>query len=122
MFYDKFKQLCDIKGVSPTRAVEEMNLSRTIAVKWRKTGAVPRGKTLKIVADYFGVSETYLLNDDENQLADEKEQMLAELQVLRDDADFRDLMDGYKKLTPEKVRIMKKFMKSLNEEDETVAD
>ena len=122
MFYDKFKQLCDIKGISPTRAVEEMQLSRTIAVKWKKTGAVPRGKTLKIIADYFGVSESYLLNDDENQLDYQKEQTMAELQILRDDADFRDLMDGYKKLTPEKVRIMKKFMKSLYEEDDNIAD
>ena len=122
MFYDKFEQLCSIKGVSPTRAVEEMGLSRTIAVKWKKTAAVPRGKTLKIVADYFGVSESYLLSDDENQLNYDKEQMLAELQVLRDDEDFRDLMDGYKKLTPEKVRIMKKFMKSLSEEDDNIAN
>ena len=122
MFYDKFEQLCSLKGVPPTRAVEEIGLSRTIAVKWKKTAAVPRGKTLKIIADYFGVSESYLLNDNENQLDYDKEQMLAELQVLRDDEDFRDLMDGYKKLTPEKVRIMKKFMKSLSEEDDNIAN
>lgn len=122
MFYDVFEHLCEIKGVSPTRAVEEMGLARTIATKWKKTGAVPRGKTLKIVADYFGVSESYLLSDNQNQLNYEREQTLAELQVLRDDADFRDLMDAYKKLTPEKVRIMKRFMKSLNEEDDNIAN
>lgn len=88
MFYDKFKQLCDIKGTAPTRAVEEMGLSRTIAVKWKNTGAVPRGKTLKIIADYFGVSESYLLSDDENQLDSESKKTLAELQVLKDDKDF----------------------------------
>ena len=77
---------------------------------------------LKIVADYFGVSGSYLLSDNQNHLNYEKEQTLAELQVLRDDADFRDLMDAYKKLTPEKVRIMKRFMKSLNEEDDNIAN
>ena len=117
MFYDKFKQLCDVKGTTPTRAVEEMGLSRTIAVKWKKTGAVPRGKTLKIIADYFGVSESYLLSDDENQLNSESEKTLAELQVLKDDKDFLVLMDAYKKMTPQQVRVMKSFAKSLTEEN-----
>ena len=48
-----------------------------------------------------------------------------ELQSMRDDADFRNLMDGYKKMRsdPNKVRIMKKFMKSLNdEEDDNIAN
>jgi len=48
-----------------------------------------------------------------------------ELQSMRDDSDFRNLMDGYKKMRsdPNKVRIMKKFMKSLNdEEDDNIAN
>lgn len=115
MFYDKFEQLCNLKGISPTRAVEEIGLSRTIAVKWKKTAAVPRGKTLKIIADYFGVSESYLLSDDENQL-NEHDQLLAELQILKDDDDFMAIMDAYKKMTPQQVRVMKSFMKSMTEE------
>ena len=30
MFYDRFKQLCDAKGISVTRATEEIGLARTI--------------------------------------------------------------------------------------------
>lgn len=122
MFYDKFAKLCEIKGVSPTKAVEEMGLARTIATKWKNTGAVPRGKTIKIIAAYFGVSESYLLQDEESYADLEKEQVLAELQVMREDPDFRNLMYAYKKMTPEKVRIMKSFMKSLAEDDDNNAD
>ena len=51
-------------------------------------------------------------------------EFFSELQSMRDDADFRNLMDGYKKMRSDhnKVRIMKKFMKSLNEEDDNIAD
>ena len=53
MFYDRFKQLCDAKGVSVTRATEEIGLARTIGTKWKNTGATPRGETLLKIAEYF---------------------------------------------------------------------
>lgn len=61
MFYDKFKLLCDEKGVSPKRAVTEMGMSNSLATKWKNTGATPNGATLGKIADYFGVSVEYLL-------------------------------------------------------------
>lgn len=61
MFYDKFKLLCDEKGVSPKRAVTEMGMSNSLATKWKNTGATPSGATLGKIADYFGVSVEYLL-------------------------------------------------------------
>lgn len=64
MFYDRFKQLCDAKGVSVTRATEEIGLARTIGTKWKNTGATPRGETLLKIAEYFGVSTSELLEDD----------------------------------------------------------
>ena len=64
MFYDRFKQLCDEKGVSVTRATEEIGLARTIGTKWKKTGGTPRGETLMKIAEYFGVSTSELLGDE----------------------------------------------------------
>ena len=37
VFYDRFKQLCDAKGISVTRATEEIGLARTIGTKWNFT-------------------------------------------------------------------------------------
>ena len=70
MFYDKFAHLCALKGVSVTKATEEIGLARTIATKWKKTGAIPRGETLKKIAAYFDVSESYLLQDENDQQSD----------------------------------------------------
>ena len=62
MFYDKFKQLCEQKNVSCTKAAVEMGLSNATPTKWKKTGATPDSATLAKVSDYFGVSIGYLLD------------------------------------------------------------
>lgn len=69
MFYDLFCELCQKKGVSPTRATIEIGLSRTIGTKWKTTGATPQGETLSKIADYFGVSVDYLLGNAQKEKA-----------------------------------------------------
>lgn len=64
MFYDKFKNLCDKKGISCNKAALEMGLSNATPSKWKKTGATPDGTTLAKVSAYFGVPINYLLSDD----------------------------------------------------------
>lgn len=63
MFYDKFKVLCDQKGVSCNKATTEMGLSNSTATKWKKTGATPDSSTLAKISKYFGVSMEYLLGE-----------------------------------------------------------
>lgn len=60
MFWEKFVSLCSEKGISPNGACAALGLSNATATKW-KNGAIPRNTTLKKVADYFGVSTSYLL-------------------------------------------------------------
>ena len=67
MFYDVFVELCQQKGVKPTTAAVEMGFSKATPTKWKKTGATPRGETLRTIAAYFGVSESYLLQAENNQ-------------------------------------------------------
>lgn len=68
MFYDRFKQLCERKGVSCNKAALEIGLSNATPTKWKKTGATPVGDTLDKIAAYFGVSTDYLLGK-ENEKA-----------------------------------------------------
>lgn len=68
MFYDRFKQLCERKGVSCNKAALEIGLSNATPTKWKKTGATPVGDTLDKIAAYFGVSADYLLGK-ENEKA-----------------------------------------------------
>lgn len=63
MFYDKFKLLCDKKGVSCNRAAKEIGLSDATPTKWKKTGATPSTETMRSIATYFNVPMSYLLGD-----------------------------------------------------------
>lgn len=65
MFYDRFKQLCERKGVSCNKAALEIGLSNATPTKWKKTGATPVGETLDKIAAYFGVSTDFLLGKEE---------------------------------------------------------
>ena len=65
MFYDHFSELCKQKGISVTRATEEIGLARTIGTKWKNTGSTPNGATLAKIAEYFNVSVSYLLGEQE---------------------------------------------------------
>ena len=63
MFYDVYCALCKGKGISLSRAAEEIGLSNSTVTKWKKTGATPSGDTLSKVAAYFGVSVDDLIGD-----------------------------------------------------------
>lgn len=66
MFYAVFKQLCDARGISPTRASEEIGFSKGSVSYWKKkfvegVDAKPDSYTAEKIADFFGVSVDMLL-------------------------------------------------------------
>lgn len=60
MFFDRFKRLCEERGVSVYRACTDIELNRSAVAKW-KNGGKPNGTTAAKLAEYFGVSTDYLL-------------------------------------------------------------
>lgn len=85
MFFDIFTDLCKEKGVSRTKAAEEIGLSNSITTKWKKTGATPGGDTLEKVAAYFGVTIDRLLGKEE------KENSPSELELTEGEKDLLEL-------------------------------
>lgn len=66
MFFDVFKQLCEERGITPTKASVEIGFSRGTVSYWKKKhkqgeDAKPDSYTAAKIADYFGVSVDYLL-------------------------------------------------------------
>lgn len=101
MFYDRFKTLCDIKGVSCKKAVIEIGLSNSIATKWKKTGATPNGETLVKIAAYFGISVEELLG---NEKKPTPEGELTETQ--------REAMELVIKMSDEQLRVFVATLKA----------
>lgn len=70
MFYDKFADLCDKKGITPNKAAAEIGFDRTSVSKWKKKGFTPHNKTLVKISQYFGVSVDYLSDNEEVCIVD----------------------------------------------------
>ena len=74
MFYDRYTALCQAKGISRSRAAQEMGLSNSTVTKWKTTGATPSGETLSRVSAYFGVPVGELLEQTAPAESPEKEE------------------------------------------------
>lgn len=105
MFFDILSMLCQQRNVSRYKAATAVGLNRAVVAKW-KNGAVPTGKTLAKLGQYFGVTTDYLLGvslDAQVDLTrfkiaevqksieaatdDEKEEIMVSLAVLQDSLD-----------------------------------
>lgn len=61
-FFNNIQRLCNEKGISVTALGQELGLSNATAAGWRK-GSQPRGKTLKMLAEYFDVTVDQLMSE-----------------------------------------------------------
>lgn len=59
-FFKNIERLCKEKGISVTALGQELGLSNATTAGWRR-GSQPRGKTLKMLADYFNVTVDQLM-------------------------------------------------------------
>lgn len=61
MFYDNFMLLCEKNQIRPYTALKNIGIeSNSILSRWR-AGATPRSTTIKMIAEYFGVTPEELL-------------------------------------------------------------
>ena len=105
MFYDRFEELCLLKGVKITRACQEMGLSRSLASKWKNTGTQkPSADVLERMSEYFNMSINEILD------AEAKKQPATQMDdELLDNA----LIDRLVGLTPEELSKVDAFVQGL---------
>lgn len=61
MFIDSYLKICELKGVSPTRVLNDLKISRGVIGNW-KIGGAPTNPTKQKLADYFEISVDELMN------------------------------------------------------------
>ena len=111
MFYDIFLQLCKKNGTKPTPVAEAIGVNRSTATKWKK-GAIPSGDTLQKLADYFGVSVDYLLNEETKKSPAEAEddEINEYLEELKNNPGMRILFSKTKGATKEELEKVVKMI------------
>lgn len=61
--YEKFEQLLNERGITAYRVAKDTGLSPMVFSDWKTGKSKPKVDKLKILADYFGVSIEYFLED-----------------------------------------------------------
>ena len=65
-FYERYKQLCNEVGKTPTGVGKELGIDRATVSYW-KSGSVPKHEKITKIANYFNVSVDYLSGRSENR-------------------------------------------------------
>ena len=60
-FYERFKFLCEEKGVSPAQAARENGVTQQAASHWKTRGSMPKSETLWKFVSYFDTNIDFLL-------------------------------------------------------------
>lgn len=67
-FYEKYVQLCNQIGKSPSAVAIELKLGKPSVSRW-KNGSKPRDSSILKVANYFGVSTEWLKGETDDPSA-----------------------------------------------------
>ena len=59
--YQKFEQLVKARGISTYRVAKDIGLAPTVFSDWKSGKSKPKADKLKKIADYFGVTIEYFL-------------------------------------------------------------
>ena len=77
MFFNRFKALCDERNISVYRACTDIGLNRSAVAKW-KAGGKPNGSTAAKLAEYFGVTTDYLLEQTDEKTPAENQRAVSD--------------------------------------------
>ena len=68
MFYENFIRLCEEKGVSRGAVCQAVGLSDNAWRRW-SAGSNPNGKSMKAIADFFGVTPKEMMSNTDDGIA-----------------------------------------------------
>lgn len=109
MFYDRFCDLCALKGVKPGRACTEMGVSRSLAAKWKATNAgKPSADVLEKMSTYFGMSINEILSGEKEAPTQEGERKIS-------DDDLMFALWGDTEMGPEDLDDVKRYAEFVRE-------
>ena len=82
-FAEKLKELRQEKGISQAKLAEDIFISRSAIAKWENGLGIPNEDSLKLLAEYFNVSEDELLQNKENeQILTSKNQIIQDQKIV----------------------------------------
>ncbi|MBQ8448753.1 MAG: helix-turn-helix transcriptional regulator, partial [Clostridia bacterium] len=66
-FSEKLKQLRSEKGISQAKLAADIHISRSAVAKWENGLGLPNDESIKLLADYFGITIDELITNKSNE-------------------------------------------------------
>lgn len=112
VFYDRFIQLCDQKGVAPSRAAIEAGISKSLVTKWKTNASKdPSPDVLRKLANYFDMTVSDLLDETKTPTPKGELDILDEVDVAFY-GDYKELTEDDKETLRAMARVMRERRKN----------
>lgn len=69
LFWERFYDMCILKGTKPNPVAEKIDVSSGVVTKWKTQDTLPNGDNLIKIADYLDCSVDYLLGRTDNPIS-----------------------------------------------------
>lgn len=115
---EKIRAICAAKNIPVSKLEEDLGFGNGY-LNPKKVQDIKMGRLFAIL-DYLNISKAEFFGD--NSIEAELDEKSRELLSMKYDSNFLALLDVYKKMTPKEIRQMKRFMKSMVEDDDKYAD
>ncbi len=100
MFYNNILSYCEKRGISPSKLLSDLGISKAGLKRWRE-GTEPTNRTKKMIADYFGITVEDLVTEIEKPAAPKGDELKG--------IDLR-LANLLRDLTPEEADKVRAFI------------
>ena len=107
--YEIFEKLLNEHGVTAYRVAKETGVTTATLTSWKQGKYTPKPEKMQKIADYFGVSLTYLMTGEEKEneeryyINDETAQVAQEI---FENKELRALFDVQKDMAPDDLRAL----------------
>ena len=81
MEYAVLEQLLKSHGLTVYRLAKETGISPTTFSEWKSGRSIPKADKMKRIADYFGVSLSYMLGDEEESTGERRVPIIGEIRA-----------------------------------------
>lgn len=107
----RLKMLREGKSMSQAELSEVFGVSQQAIGKWELDKASPDDEMTVKIANYFGVTTDFLLGNDDVPTYYTDPETAALAQELKDNPEYRALLDATRHLKPESVKEIMQFIK-----------
>lgn len=116
MISDRIKKLREQNNITQAELAEALGVTTSAVSAWEKGINAPRMGAVHKIAQYFNVTKSYLVNDEDSPLYDKEAIMIAETLVKYENHELAQLMQKISNMdTKEKDKIIK-VIKTMIEE------